>query len=118
MRKEYTKRNKITPQISVEIEKLAESGMSAKEVSVRLNLDYLSTRTAFAILGIPLKCGRHGGSSYLPTEATLLKKIESLQKRIEMLHLYYSGKTFDEIGKLYGTSRQYIQQFLKSGKES
>ena len=61
----------------------------------------------------PARKVKKGSSCYIPTEKAVLDHIEHYQKVLDIVRLYKSGKTFQEIADFYGVSRQCIHLLLK-----
>jgi Mor family transcriptional regulator len=105
--------SKINSEVSKKLKEGYESGLSLKELSATHSISAFYIRTILQSQDVRIKHGKQGTSSGIPSEETILKNIARENKKLEIIRMYKAGKSFDEIGRYFGCSRQNIFMMLK-----
>ena len=104
---------KINSEIASKLKDGYESGLSIKELSNAFDLSAYYIKIILLAQDIKIKHGNQGASQRIPSEETILKNIARENKKLEIIHMYKSGKTFEEIAEHFGCTRQNIFVMLK-----
>jgi DNA-binding CsgD family transcriptional regulator len=104
--------SKLNKSLLENIGKLYDSGKRVREIAKELNVNTNYVYVALAMLEKPKQRGTRY-SNCVPSEELIQKKIDSLTKILEMVRMYNTGMTFQQIADYLGVTRQYVHMALK-----